>query len=224
MRMDAPNDRSDSDVRAAVERIGNRFAAPDPDVDAIVQRARTERTRSRIVAGSVTGLLAIAATFFLVQAFGLFGADPVVVGSSPDPSSGIVQDPSPLECSVGPEGFVATMSPASGPASSTATITGPAPFEHEDQSRRSTSEPLAIEAWFNADASAWEQLIPGVDSKADTSPVLLGRQDLTGKCEFQISFTVPDVAPGTYEVVLLLEGGGGWARYGEGELFFEVAA
>lgn len=91
------------------------------------------------------------------------------------------------------------------------TIDGPMPFRHEDGSFDRSGDAQMI-AWWNAspaDAGLLSSFSNVGPSPAEEGPLLrLGEGD-RGACSFSIGFTVPDVPPGDYPIVVLQEAGGG---------------
>jgi hypothetical protein len=125
--------------------------------------------------------------------------------------------PSPTK---GPYG--ASMNATSGPAGANVTVSGEVPFQTEDGSY--VRSPRTLVAWWYAAPRDWATLASV--SAASPSPAIPGSdaiklgQDDAQSCEFSISFTVPDVPPGTYPIVVIQEGGGGAAK--EASLSFTV--
>jgi Tol biopolymer transport system component len=116
----------------------------------------------------------------------------------------------------------ASMTATSGPAGASITISGDVPFQSKDGSY--VRGPRTFVAWWNAAPKDWPTLASF--STATPSPAIPGSdvinvgQDDAQACEFSISFTVPDVPPGTYPIVVIHEGGGGVAM--EASLSFTV--
>jgi hypothetical protein len=114
------------------------------------------------------------------------------------------------------------MTATSGPAGASITISGDVPFQSKGGSY--VRGPRTFVAWWNAAPKDWPNLASS--STPTASPAILGSdvmnvgQDDAQACEFSISFTVPDVPPGTYPIVLIQEGGGGAAM--EASLSFTV--
>jgi hypothetical protein len=112
-------------------------------------------------------------------------------------------------------GYGAELSIETGMPGYTATISGPTPFQREDGSYSPTDE-AAMVAWWNAAPDDWALLAsfsttPPPPAVGD-SPLLHLGEDRLGACSFVIRFTVPDVAPGLYPIVVLQDGPDGATR------------
>lgn len=120
-------------------------------------------------------------------------------------------------------GFGATLSTAAGAPGDAITIYGPMPFQHEDGSFDHSGDSRMI-AWWNAspdDAALLSSFSRVEPSPATTGPLLRLGEAGRGACSFSIGFTVPDVPPGDYPIVVLQEGGGGGSTM-EAALTFTV--
>lgn len=108
----------------------------------------------------------------------------------------------------GSGGYGAALSMASGAAGDVVRISGPMPFRFEDGSYDSGGDGF-VTAWWNADPKDWPFL--SSFSTTQPSPAVDGSRIIRlgeggrGACSFSISFTVPDVAPGEYPIVVLNE-------------------
>jgi hypothetical protein len=104
-------------------------------------------------------------------------------------------------------GFGATLSTTEGAPGDAITIDGPMPFQHEDGSYDHSGDFRMI-AWWNASPEDWALLSSSTvePSPATVGPLLrLGEGGLSA-CSFSIGFTVPDVPPGQYPIVVLDHG------------------
>jgi hypothetical protein len=103
-------------------------------------------------------------------------------------------------------GFGATPSATEGAPGETVTIDGPMPFQHEDGSYDHTGGNF-MSAWWNASPDDWEALSSSTatPSPATTGPLLRLGESGRGACSFSIAFTVPDVPPGSYPIVVMQE-------------------
>jgi hypothetical protein len=217
-----------ADYRRTLEGIAQRYS-PSQGLEDVAARRERRRRRARLTAGSGAMVLTIATAAFLVQSFGFFVEEEGTMASQESQQSATgVQEPVPPDCpEVEPGGYLATLSPVSATPGSTVAISGPAPFIAVDGTRRSPTENLAIEAWWNSDPSEWEDLLPGgaVPSPVGPGPAFfLAEQDVTGKCTFDFAFVVPDVPPGVYNVVLLVVASDSWSRYGIDAVKLNVTA
>lgn len=94
------------------------------------------------------------------------------------------------------------------------TIAGRMPFGRKDGSYDTSGESRMI-AWWNASPDDWPDLSSFSEVRpspaVDGSPLLRLGDGGGGSCTFSVTFTVPDVPPGEYPIVVLNEGGGGSA-------------
>jgi hypothetical protein len=112
-------------------------------------------------------------------------------------------------CDVSGDAYVPSVDPISGPAGSTATITGEIPHG-EGAEGGSPADPTEwVEFWWNLDPSdpdGWPSALPGGEDPipAELGPVLrLGRVNASGTCTYELQFPVPDTRPGSYPIVVL---------------------
>jgi hypothetical protein len=104
-------------------------------------------------------------------------------------------------------GFGATPSANEGAPGETVTIDGPMPFQHEDGSYDHAGDNF-MSAWWNASPDDWEHLSSfstATPSPATSGPLLRLGESGRGACSFSITFTVPDVPPGVYPIVVMQE-------------------
>jgi hypothetical protein len=105
----------------------------------------------------------------------------------------------------------ATLSTTEGAPGDAVTIDGPMSFRREDGSFDHSGDDQRI-AWWNASPEDWALLssFSNVEpSPAEEGPLLRLGDGGRGACSFSIGFTVPDVPPGDYPIVVLQEAGGG---------------
>jgi hypothetical protein len=81
------------------------------------------------------------------------------------------------------------------------------PFQHEDGSYDHSGDFRMI-AWWNASPEDWALLSSSTvePSPATVGPLLRLGEGGLGACSFSIGFTVPDVPPGQYPIVVLDHG------------------
>jgi Tol biopolymer transport system component len=121
-------------------------------------------------------------------------------------------------------GYGAQLSGDQGAAGDPVTLSGPMPFQREDGSYDTSGETRMI-AWWNAARedspylSSFSTIRPS--PAVETSPLLRLGESGGDNCSFSIRFTVPDVSPGDYPIVVLQEGGGGATI--EASLIFHVS-
>jgi hypothetical protein len=236
------------DVHEAVERITARFA-PRRGLEDLSSRRRRVRMRRRAVAGAIAVTLATGGTLLALKALprGAPGPAPgstiliatwpattlasvsASASASPSPTTG-----APQECPTPSGQDVAwALSSTSGPAGSSLDVSGT--FQ---------SGQFWIELWWNADGEQiadavgpppWPPTGPDLQvSPAGPGPVTelvsAAGPASGGACSFNEGFTVPDVAPGTYQLVFVLgassepPGNGGYAVFqsAPGSVIFEV--
>jgi hypothetical protein len=121
----------------------------------------------------------------------------------------------PPICPVSPRGGDgADLSTASGSPSDRVTISGPMSFGGKDGSYDTSGESRMI-VWWNASPDDWPDLSSFSEVRpspaVDGSPLLRLGEDWADRCTFSVTFTVPDVPPGEYPIVVLNEGGRGSA-------------
>ena len=109
--------------------------------------------------------------------------------------------------------------PSFGEPGSTVTVSGPLPQRGKDGL---PGDPITrVTAWWNLDPERWWTAVerPPAPRPADPGIVrLLEEADVSGECDFELRFTVPDVEPGTYQVVVIYESS---APSGPGHAAFE---
>ena len=70
--------------------------------------------------------------------------------------------------------------------------------------------------WFNLPFDDWVHVYFGQapPSSNKGAPVIhLGEANVTGQCSYRVTFRVPDVSPGTYDIVPIEHGRGGAAAF-----------
>jgi hypothetical protein len=72
--------------------------------------------------------------------------------------------------------------------------------------------------WFNLPFASWPAAYSsqGLPSSNNGVPVIhLGEAPVAGQCSYRVTFRVPEVPPGTYEIVSIEHSGGGSAALGQ---------
>jgi hypothetical protein len=229
-----------TDVRETIDRIGSRFEPPDGGWEELSRRRTRARIRRRIRAGALAVVVAVLGSVVAVRALWSEAPStrrqPVLVATFPavaatassSGSSGSVTCPTPTGDSPAP----VTLSSSSGSAGSTVNVSG-----------RFVNDEAWLQLWWNADPQhapdhiappPWPPTGPQLAfPAAGPGPVLeLGSvegPESTGECTFTTRFTVPDVPPGTYQVLWASgfgaqpEGGGAFALFAS-SMDFEVTA
>lgn len=70
--------------------------------------------------------------------------------------------------------------------------------------------------WFNLPPDGWEEIYSSLEPPASNEgvPVIhLGEAVVEGQCSYRVTFRVPDVPPGIYEIVPIEHGHGGSAAF-----------
>ncbi len=70
--------------------------------------------------------------------------------------------------------------------------------------------------WFNLPFSRWVDVYSsqGPPSSSNGVPVIhVGEVNVAGQCSYRLTFRVPEVPPGRYEIVPIEHGGGGAAAF-----------
>jgi hypothetical protein len=81
------------------------------------------------------------------------------------------------------------------------------PFQRQDGSFDVEGRTTAI-AWWNADKQDWPYLSSfssSSPSPVSSGPIVRLGEGGEGQCSFSITFTVPDVPPGDYPIVVIHE-------------------
>jgi hypothetical protein len=190
-----------NDVRDAIERIGGAFDAPDGGWEDLGRRRKRLRTRHRVVAGTLAAIVAGGATLLTVRAFS--GSSPTRTPTVNPATSG----PATTTVCPGPpkDGSpLVTFSSRSGPAGSEVEVSGQ--FQSGER---------WLQVWWNADEATlpshlspppWPATGPQLRfGPASSGPVLrvaaVAGPGPNPDCWFRTTFTVPDVPPGTYQVL-----------------------
>jgi len=199
-----------NDVRAAIERVSARFDLPTRGFADLARRRHRVRTRRRIATGALALAVASGGTIFAAQAF--IGATP-----RPHPSTNVAAtSPSSSAATTtttagGPD--CPTPSGKSPPAVILSSTTGPAGSSVEVSGTFQTGDRW-LQLWWNAADDMPDEVAPppwpptGPDLRlhpAAPGPLVklaaVAGPATTGECSFRTEFTVPDVDPGTYQVV-----------------------
>ena len=118
------------------------------------------------------------------------------------------------------------LSPASGPPGSTVTVTGPLPVTSEDGSNVGQTA-TEVDVYWNLNFEKWWSVLGNSPSPLPSvagSPVqLLGTQDVSKLCTYEVQVTIPSVAPGTYPIEVLYQAPGQEAPSGGGTTFASFA-
>jgi hypothetical protein len=118
------------------------------------------------------------------------------------------------------------LSPASGSPGSTVTVSGPLAVTSEDGSNLGQTA-TEVDVYWNLNFDKWWSVLGNSPSPLPSvpgSPVqLLGTQDVSKLCTYQVQVTIPSVAPGTYPIEVLYQAPGQEAPSGGGTTFASFA-
>ena len=201
-----------NDVQEAIERVGARFDPPDEGFDHLFRRRNRVRKRRRIAAGAFALTVATGGSLLVVRAFPASRPGPhpqikvVATWPATSPLTPEAATPGGLSCptpSVDSPPPV-SLSSTSGPAGSSVDVSGM--FE---------SGELWLQLWWNADGDKIPDTVApppwplrGPDLQfvpAGPGPVVkltsVAASEAEGDCSFRAEFTVPDVEPGTYQIL-----------------------
>ncbi len=198
-----------NEVRAVIERVGERFDPPDGGFDDLSHRRNRARTRRRIAVGALALTVAAGGSLLAARAFPTSTPRPFSkirvlatwpATSHPTPTAAAASAPTcPTPSGDSPPPVV--LSSTSGTAGSSIEVTGVFP-----------SEDLWMQLWWNAGEIAgdiapppWPPTGPDLQfAPAGPGPVAklaaIPGPATTGECSFQTKFTVPEVEPGSYQV------------------------
>ncbi|MGH2724285.1 MAG: hypothetical protein ACRDI0_08465 [Actinomycetota bacterium] len=192
-------------MRKEIQRLGQNFGPPDDAWEKVVERRRRRSRRRRwnvavIALGLSMGTLG-------VLAYGLSGlGQSSQSGQARDLEAG---EQVPVQCPAHEGPYASVVTPASAPPGSFALVSGKIPQGGPGEGGSAVGSITKVRVWWNLDPNAWwSALVETTPPTAATDgPVLLlGEEDVSGKCGYEISFKVPDVPPGTYPIVALYSG------------------
>jgi hypothetical protein len=222
-----------NDIRGAIERVTAQFDLPNRGLGDLARRRDRVRTRRRIATGALALAVATGGAVFAAQAF--IGTTPgphpptnvAATSASSTPATtaattatttagaGVQECPTPSGDSP-PE---VILSSKAGPAGSSVDVSGT--LQTGDR---------FLQLWWNAaddmpdrlDNPPWPPTGPDLRlHPAGPGPLVklaaIPGPAATGGCSFRTEFTVPDVDPGTYQVVWVI----GAAKYPPGYSLFD---
>ncbi|HYT81201.1 MAG TPA: hypothetical protein VEQ37_18495 [Actinomycetota bacterium] len=196
-----------TDVHEAIERVGARFDPPDGGFDDLSRRRNRARARRRIAVGALALTVAGGGSLLAARAFPASTPGPLskirVLATWPATSHPTAAAASAPTCPTpsGDSPPPVVLSSTSGAAGSSIEVTGMFP-----------SEELWMQLWWNAGEIAgdiapppWPPTGPDLQfAPAGPGPVVklaaIAGPATTGKCSFQMKFTVPEFEPGSYQV------------------------
>ena len=215
-----------SKIAEAIDRIGERLETSHSGFETLSER-RTVRQHRRQVGAAVLALAVVAGGFIGVASLLLpahqrgsvhMGAGGALAATTS--TSGCF----PPSVETGPPNGP-SLTPSSGTAGSTVTVIGQVSAYGPGGAYVGLPQGV-VQLWWNLDPSLWWTALPGSTPSPNPSPavagpvVLLNSRNLDGACLYQMRFTVPDVSPGTYTLVVLhLEGQG---QTSDGSMTFSV--
>jgi hypothetical protein len=192
-----------NDVRDAIERIGEAFDPRNGGFEDLARRRKRLRARHRVVAGALAAIVAVGGTLLTVRAFSATNPTPT---PTIDPATSGPTTKTSTACPGPPKDGspIVTFSSTSGPAGSSVEVSG----------RFQTGERW-LQVWWNADEGTiptrlspppWPATGPELRFGPTSKGPVLQVAAVAGPgskpdCSFRTAFTVPDVEPGTYEVL-----------------------
>lgn len=185
------------EIARAIERIGDRSDSGRNDLDSVKRTHLRLKRRRRFTSAAV--------------ALGLIGSGTLAAAAVID---------KPSDCPI-PKDYplVATLSSQTGAPGTEVTVTGAFPYYQQDGTFDASQ---SIEVWWNANPDKYWELTDGGKATGvnpDSTVEQLGEQPSNTVCDFEITFTVPDVPDGKYNVVILERAGDGMALYDLGHTF-----
>lgn len=210
------------DLRQTLEDLGDRFEPPRVGFADYLRRGEKRRQhRQHLLVFTLSTLVLAAGAVAAVEAFNgttqkalagipSFKAAATVSTTDTQHKCPALSRTDNNDDSTNP--YIPVLSPSSGPAGSTVTISGPLPVVDEAGTYVGPGNPN-ISVYWNLDLDHWTSILTSPNSPTASvtgSPVQhLGTQQVTGgACNFQIQVTIPSVAPGTYPIQLLGEWSG----------------
>ncbi len=220
-----------NDVKDAIDRIGHRFDPPPDSLARLTRRRHRVDTRRRITAGALALTVGVGGSILAARAFLGSSAGhanrvrivtvPAASGASPTPATvGGLTCPRPSGDSPPP----VVLGSSSAPAGSSVSVSG----------TFMTGE-LWFQLWWNADDQSgyttvtpppWPATGPDLERAFDPAAPGLKEQlaavagpSSSGECSFRTRFTVPNVAPGHYQLLWVFgamaspPGEGGFSLY-----------
>jgi hypothetical protein len=222
-----------------IEQLRERY--PRPSVDA-TERARVavaeavreqdplrQPRRRRLLAFAVAAIVVgagVAAAWVAFQG-GANGHGPRIVRAS-NVALTVSSTTSVTNCPAryGAGVYNTGLSPTSGPPGSTVTVTGPLPVTSEDGSNVGQTA-TEVDVYWNLNFDNWWSVLgnsPSPSPSVTGSPVkLLGTQDVSKTCTYQVQIKIPSVPQGTYPIEVLYQAPGHEPPSGDGTTFASFA-
>jgi hypothetical protein len=209
------SDQHDADLIERIRRGLGRIPVRDlPSPVSAMERGRRRRRVAAIRNGILSTVLAIAVVVPLVELSGLRGSG----GSGPvspprsTPRHAVVfhatgTPPPPGERCPTPTrsvGYAVNVQPTTGAPGSEVVVTGNTPLFAPSGKYLGPSGKIGF--WFNLPWNAWENIystLPPPSTNAGMPVLHLGEALVQGRCSYRVTFTVPDMPPGIYPLVLI---------------------
>ena len=131
-----------------------------------------------------------------------------IVSRAFSPADGRPRGAAPSSCPTGGS-YVPILDPQFGPADSEVSLAGALPQDEGGESGQPGDPITKVVAWWNLKWERWSSALSKTEqpAAAGTGPVqLLGEASVEGMCDYEISFSVPEVDPGAYELVVIYQG------------------
>lgn len=211
-----------NEPRRTIESLMASIDPPPAEPQDAMVAPRVHRLGRVAVVVLALALLTGSATL-LVTAFGHRATHLTAFPAKPRAGQ-VCSRPSP------PDSYTPQISPQSGPAGSTFTISGFVPSYSEDGSYSGPSGSIAF--WWNVNADDVADALPWSNGGSPNPPpalpgpsLLLGTTDVTGLCTYSVSFIVPQGAtPGSYPITPVAADGDSASLLGPGSFTFTVTS
>jgi hypothetical protein len=200
-----------TDVREAIDRIGERVDPPGNDLADLLRRRDRIRARKRVTAAGLALMIATGGVVIAARAFLAPTSQPTsrvrVAASWPAPRAAVMEAETICPTPSGDDPPPVVLSSDSGPAGSSVDVSGTFP-----------KGTVFLQLWWNADGQRlpatlapppWPPSGPEIRfESAVPGPVVklaaVAGPDSTGDCSYGTRFTVPDAEPGTYELLWVM--------------------
>jgi hypothetical protein len=108
--------------------------------------------------------------------------------------------------------YTPVLSDSTGPPGSLIAVSGRLPLRGEDGRRRPGSDPTRVSVWWHLPADRWTSVLATNAHAAGARLLASVAVPRPTPCSYQVAVRVPRVADGSYPLLVIMAGGGGWAR------------
>ena len=209
------HDTNDPELIERIHRDLARLPVADlPSPAPVMERGRRRKRIAFVRTSVLAALLAAALIVPLVQLSGLRGngrpgpvsppgpspSHPEIFRATGTPPLSGLRCPTPAR----PVAYNVNIQPAAGAPGSTVFVTGNTPLF--SPAARYIGPTGKIGFWFNLPPNGWENIystVPAPTANSGAPIVHLGEASVQGRCSYRVTFTVPDMPPGSYPLVLI---------------------